>query len=354
MKIKKYTGHSMSEVLNMIRFELGPNAVIISKRSVWQKGIKGLFLPKLIEVTAAVDEGPAGQKSQTDVDGEKQQDAEIQKQLLQLKEMLEKVSRNRKVTSGKRTGIKKLLSENGVSEDVIDSMIQDIKNTDEGKGKKKIPDILLADEIHKLIKVGQGTGGRITAFVGPTGVGKTTTIAKLAAINTLNQKKKAGFLTIDTYRIGAVEQLKTYADILGIPFEAVNNIRDIDRAMDNLKNCDRIYIDTTGRSTKNLMQLSELKMYLDKIEPDDICLVVSMTTKYRDLVEILKGFSTVNYDSLILTKLDETSTYGSIINLAYNTNVPISYITLGQNVPDDIEKANSDKLIGLALGEDSI
>lgn len=342
----------MSEALNMIRFELGPNAVIISKRNVWQKGIKGFFLPKLIEVTAAVDDLPAGQMAQTD--NEKKQEVDLQKELSQLKEMLETVSHNRKVPAGRRTGIKKLLSENGVSEDVIDSIIHNIKNTDEGRDKKKIPDMMLSDEIQKLIKVDKGTEGRITAFVGPTGVGKTTTIAKLAAINKLNQKKKVGFLTIDTYRIGAIEQLKIYADILGIPFEAVNNIKDVDRAMNNLKGCDRIYIDTTGRSTKNLMQLSELKMYLDSIKPDEICLVISMTTKYRDMVEILKGFSKVNYDSLILTKFDETSTYGSIINLAYNTNVPISYITLGQNVPDDIEKASSEKLLGLVFGEDSI
>lgn len=343
----------MSEVLNMIKCELGPDAVIISKRNVWQSGIKGFFLPKLIEITAAVDDAPAGQKAQGEIDSGRQQDVDIQKELSQVKEMIENISQNRRPPAGKRTGVRKLLSESDVSEVVIDSMIHDIKNTDEGREKKRIPDSMLIEKIHRIIKVNPTTGGRITAFIGPTGVGKTTTIAKLAAISSLKQKKKVGLLTIDTYRIGAVEQLKIYADILGLPFEAVNNIKDIDRAMSNLESCDRIYIDTTGRSTKNLMQLSELKLYIDRIKPDNICLVISMTTKYRDLVEILKGFSGINYDRLILTKLDETSTYGSIVNIAYNTNVPISYITLGQNVPDDIEEASNDKLIELVLGEDS-
>lgn len=358
MKIKKYTGHTMSEVLNMIKFEMGPNAVIISRRNVRQKGIMAFFLPRLVEVTAAVEDGQIRMEKEAQTQAEKQQDIDsqidFQKEILQMKEMLQNISGSKKAHAEKRTGIRKRLLLNDVNESVIDSIVHDIKNTVEGKDKKKIPDSMLIDKVNSLIKVNPSSKGRVTAFIGPTGVGKTTTIAKLAAINILKEKKKVGLLTIDTYRIGAVEQLKSYADILGAPFEAVNNIKDLNQAMDNLKSCDRIYVDTTGRSTKNLMQLSELKLYLERIKPDNICLVVSMTTKYRDLVQILEGFSGINYDSLILTKLDETSTYGSIINLAYNTDVPISYITLGQNVPDDIEKASSEKLMSLVLGEDSI
>ncbi|HBM81488.1 MAG TPA: flagellar biosynthesis protein FlhF, partial [Clostridiaceae bacterium] len=157
--------------------------------------------------------------------------------------------------------------------------------------------------------------------------------------------------TIDTYRIGAVEQLKIYADILGLPFEVVNTVGDIQRCFDRLGDCDSILVDTTGRSIKNAMQLSELKLYLDRIKPDVTYLTVSMTTKYIDLLEILKGFGQMNYNSIILTKLDETAAYGSILNVAYNAKVPISYIAVGQNVPDDIEKADKDKLLNLLIGE---
>jgi flagellar biosynthesis protein FlhF len=194
----------------------------------------------------------------------------------------------------------------------------------------------------------------VVALVGPTGVGKTTTIAKIAAIEALSTKKKVGLVTIDTYRIGAVEQLKIYADILGLPFEVINSTDDIERCFDNLKDCDSIFVDTTGRSIKNIMQLSELKLYLDRIKPDTTYLVVSMTTKYHDLLQILKGFGTMDYNRLILTKLDETTTYGSILNVAYNTKAPISYMTTGQNVPDDLKEAAKDMLLELVIGEGSI
>lgn len=360
MKIKKYTGHSIGEVLKTIKSEMGGSAVIISRRNVRQRGIKSFFLPRLVEVTAAVDDMPPAPAGEDNRYFDGRQVIQVQRELQQMREMLQSISDNKhtkKAETVKRTGIKKRLLQNDVNECVIDSIIHDIKDPhfkDGKKERKRIADTMVMDRIHSIIKAGCDTEGRVVAFIGPTGVGKTTTIAKLAAINTLTDKMKVGLLTIDTYRIGAVEQLKAYADILGVPFASVNSIKDIDAAMDNLKDCERVYVDTTGRSTKNLLQLSELKLYLRRIKPDNISLVLSMTTKYRDMIEILKGFSEISYDNLILTKFDETNTYGSIINLSYNTDVPISYITVGQNVPQDIQRASSDKLLNLALGEEII
>lgn len=359
MIIKKYVADSMTDAINIIKMELGSEAVILSKRSIKQKGIKGLFLPKKIEVTAALDEPikaePQVEKIEPRAFEEKKEvEKEVEKELTQVKDMLKQLVDEKKVKKQKKLGIKKLLLERDVNEEIINEISSDIKNKDEYKNIVRIPDSAYLDEIQNIINVCNDDEGRIHAFIGPTGVGKTTTIAKIAAIKSLDSKKKVGLITIDTYRIGAVEQLKIYADILGIPFEIINSIDNIEKSLDNLKDCDMIFVDTTGRSLKNVMQLSELKLYLDRIKPDKTYLVLSMTTKYNDLVQILKGFEVMQYNSIILTKIDETTTYGSILNIAYNAKVPISYITIGQNVPDDIEEASIEKLLDLVVGEGSI
>jgi flagellar biosynthesis protein FlhF len=368
MIIKKYVADNMQDVLNMIRIELGPEAVIVSRRNVKQKGLLGIFKPKRLEITAAVDDvhkKPPTSSERAEEIRETYERREVERQLSEVKEMLQKLTEDRgrdrdrekdiekekEPKREKKTGIRKMLCDRDVSEESINKITSIAKSRDEYRNMTKVPDTAILSGIKDVLKVGPANEGRVHAFIGPTGVGKTTTIAKIAAMYSLNEKKKVGMITIDTYRIGAVEQLKIYADILGLPFEVVNSIDDIQKSMDNLKDCDMIFVDTTGRSIKNIMQLSELKLYLDRIKPDVTYLVISMTTKYNDLIQILNGFSTMDYNSVILTKLDETSTYGSLLNVACNTDVPISFITVGQNVPDDIEAATEDKLINLITGE---
>jgi len=351
--IRKYIADTMNEAINMIKLELGPDAIIVSKRSVKQKGILGPFLPKRLEITAAVEDKP----KPADIAPESRTEAEkneLEKELNQVKEMLQRLVEDKKVKKEKKTGMKRMLMDRDVSEEVINFITKMARKVDKYKNVPRLPDIAITEQIESIIKTELPSEGRVHAFIGPTGVGKTTTIAKLAAIKTLNSNKKVGLITIDTYRIGAVEQLKIYADILGLPFEVINSINDVDRCLNNLKDCDMVFVDTTGRSIKNAIQLSELKMYIDKIKPDNIYLVVSMTTKYNDLMKILQGFYNIKYDSIILTKLDETTTYGSILNLACNTDAPIAYITTGQNVPDDISEATKERLLDLVIGEGTI
>lgn len=358
MIIKKYIADTMNEALNMIRYELGPEAVIVSRRNIKPKGILGIFKPNKLEITAAVDDvhikerKPPQAVFETPLEKEAEiEKKEVERELTEVKEMLQRLVEEKKVKRDRRVGIKKLLLERDVNEEVVNSIIDEIKKREDYKNPGRIPDALIIEEVVKSISVNSMGKGRVQAFIGPTGVGKTTTIAKIAAIHALNTMEKVGLMTIDTYRIGAVEQLQTYADILGIPFQVLNSVNDIESAMEKFKDCDRVFVDTTGRSTKNTMQLSELKMYLDRIKPDDIHLVVSMTTKYKDLIQILKGFGAIGYKSLILTKFDETTTYGSILNAAYKARVPISFITVGQNVPDDIEEAKKERLLDLIIGE---
>ncbi|HEX7714112.1 MAG TPA: flagellar biosynthesis protein FlhF [Bacillota bacterium] len=186
---------------------------------------------------------------------------------------------------------------------------------------------------------------QIVALIGPTGVGKTTTIAKLAANYNLFEGKKVGLITIDTYRIAAVEHLKTYGEIINLPVEVVYTPDDLNQAFQNLHDCDLILIDTAGRSPHNQVMMEELKKFLSHSKIGLILLVVSATTKYQDMTSIANNFSRIAFTHLVFTKLDETDSLGPIINLAWKIRRPISYLTTGQNVPDDIEVAKPDKLI---------
>lgn len=208
--------------------------------------------------------------------------------------------------------------------------------------------------IEDTIDVRVNSVGKVTVLVGPTGVGKTTTIAKLAGKLSLIDKKKVGLITIDTYRIGAVEQLKTYADIMNIPFKVVFSIKDMEKAIIDLDYCDVILVDTTGRSSKNMMQISELRAFIEKIKEKSVHLVISASTKNKDIETIIKGYSILEYENIIITKLDETSIYGSILTILDKGKNPISFITTGQDVPDDIKEGNKEEIAKIVLGENKL
>ncbi len=191
---------------------------------------------------------------------------------------------------------------------------------------------------------------KAVALIGPTGVGKTTTIAKLAAHYALVEKKKVGLLTVDTYRIAAVEQLKTYSQIIDIPVGVAYTQADVLPAVAQFKDFDLLLIDTAGRSQKNIMQVGELKEML-KTFRCETHLVLSAQTKENDMLEAAKRFSAARVDRLLFSKLDETSSYGTLLNVADKTGIPLSYFTVGQKVPEDIETAGGSRLADLILDE---
>ncbi|MFK7695819.1 flagellar biosynthesis protein FlhF [Paenibacillus sp. HJGM_3] len=194
---------------------------------------------------------------------------------------------------------------------------------------------------------------RIAHFVGPTGVGKTTTIAKLAAEQVLKYNRKVGFITSDTYRIAAVEQLKTYATILNVPLEVVFSPQELVKAFQQLQDCELIFMDTAGRNFRNPMYVSELNSLLQARGKSETFLVLSLTSKYKDMKAITDNFAKFRLDKVLFTKMDETRSYGSILNLLYDFPIQLSYITNGQNVPDDIMEANEEQLINRILEEAS-
>lgn len=214
----------------------------------------------------------------------------------------------------------------------------------------------LADQLEKLLPTAgpivrtKLQGPHVVALIGPTGVGKTTTIAKLAANLKLREKHRVGLITLDTYRIAAVDQLKRYADIIGAPLRVVNGVDDLREAMRAMADVDFLLIDTAGRSPNDALKLNELKSLLTVAGPDEVHLVLSTTASSECLQLAINRFADVRVDKVIFTKLDEAAHVGVVLNTLRKVNKGLSYITTGQDVPDDIEVGKGKRLAQLILG----
>lgn len=410
MIIKKFTGKTEAEATEAAKKELGSTLVIMNVREVKKKGLFAFLLPKQIEVTAALEEeAPArpqyGSILRTAADKEirteqqnllaKNSTENIEKKLDSLQTLLESQLNNRqseKEESAKTQDVpdaeekedktqdmaaaekkeeeknpeqdkfirllyNKML-DNEMDEKYVNSILEDASKTK----KADLPfDYLLANIYQKMVlKFGRSEGitpseegPRIVLFIGPTGVGKTTTIAKLAGRYCVEEKKKVALLTADTYRIAAAEQLRTYANILETPFRIIYTPEELQAAVDDYWDCDYIFIDTAGRSHQNTDQLEKMKEMVAALkgpESYQVFLVLSATTKYRDLQKIADCYGKIADFELIFTKLDETEAVGNLLNMKLYTDAPIAYVTCGQNVPDDMEAFNPQKTVKQILG----
>ena len=249
------------------------------------------------------------------------------------------------------------LLDSDLSEDLARELVERVRTETKGS---PIDDLLmvkarLARMIEAEVRVSgpiQVTPGRcrLVALVGPTGVGKTTTIAKLAANYRLKEKRRVGLITVDTYRIAAVEQLRTYADIIDLPMQVVSTPREMREAVGRMDNLDLILLDTAGRSPKDEVRIQELRAFLTEADAHEVHLVLSSVAGARVLEQTAERFAAVGTTSLILTKLDEATGLGNILPLVRTSRLPVSYLTNGQNVPDDIETAESMRIARLILG----
>lgn len=403
MIIKKFQGKTEEEAMEIAKKELGNSVVLMNVKQVKKKGLFSIFKPQMIEVTVALEEEPVDQtanlrsavaavseiaqsqvrkeetqkteKKETKVSekkkepevAEKKDDSVIEEKLnTMIQSMLEKqiVQKEEENEAEKNENVEffkllyNVMMENELDEKYANQLIDDLDRT----MKPNMPiDFILSNVYQKMVlKFGKSctitpavNGPKVIYFIGPTGVGKTTTIAKLASKLSVEQKKKIALLTADTYRIAAAEQLRTYASILEVPFRVIYTAPEIQNAISDFKDYDYILIDTAGHSHNNVelhSNMKEMIVSLDTEVEKEVYLVVSATTKYRDLISIADSYKEMTEYNLIFTKLDETTTLGNLLNLKLYTGAPMSYVTCGQNVPDDIADFNAQETVKLLLG----
>jgi flagellar biosynthesis protein FlhF len=247
------------------------------------------------------------------------------------------------------------LAKSGVSTDLIRKIVDTLNTLPLQSGNQTVKS-RLGETLGRLIKFAgtlklKRNSPRIIALVGPTGVGKTTTTAKLAAMYALNRGNKVALITMDIFRVGAVEQLKTYSRIMGIPLEVASTPKELEKAVEKHSACDLIFIDTAGRSHKDKEKLDEMKSFLDHKIPMEVYLCLSATTKDRELEEILNRFRIFQASKVVFTKIDECESFGNMVNLLMKDNLQIAYFTTGQRVPEDIEIATPAKLADMIFHE---
>ncbi|MDD2366572.1 MAG: flagellar biosynthesis protein FlhF [Desulfuromonadaceae bacterium] len=247
------------------------------------------------------------------------------------------------------------LASSGVSTDLIRKIIDTLNTLPVESGNQSVKG-RLGETLGRLIKFAgtlklKKNSPRIIALVGPTGVGKTTTTAKLAAMYALNRGNKVALITMDIFRVGAVEQLKTYSRIMGIPLEVASTPKELEKAVEKHSACDLIFIDTAGRSHKDKEKLDEMKNFFEDKIPMEVYLCLSATTKDRELEEILNRFRIFQISKVVFTKIDECESFGNMVNLLMKDNLQIAYFTTGQRVPEDIEIATPAKLADMIFRE---
>ncbi len=414
MIIKKYVGKTENEATEEARKELGSNIVVMNVRPMKKTGIFSFFQSQKFEVTVALEEEserPAAKKVVAPIPDEvaknsqrdtiasatmaatnareaiepRDDNSAIEEKLDNLSNLLEKnilksgkeeilpLQKKEEEIVKKTTPVKNTISEETLSfikllyNTLIDNEVDEIyvnQLTDELEkiSKPGLPfDYALANVYQKMVlKFGksepidlENEETRAEIFIGPTGVGKTTTIAKLASELSVTQKKKVALLTVDTYRIAAAEQLRTYASILEIPFRVIYSVEEMKQAAEDFKGYDYIMVDTAGHSLHNDELKQDVERYIRALEEVVKCenfLVLSATTKYRDLIEIADAYSEMVSYKLIFTKMDETGAKGNLYNIRMHTGAPVAYITNGQNVPDDIAVFDAQRIVKHLLG----
>jgi flagellar biosynthesis protein FlhF len=384
MRSKTYRARTMKEALTRVRRDLGGDAVILASREIRSRRLLGLGSRALVEVTASDTMPPSevavGARSKLESDrmvtspdvpapaaASPALHARFGEELSRLHAMVETLSRHGRIDHlvpdlpTPLIPAYSQLIEADVPEILARRLVEYVMECLEAEHLDDPESIsaTLLDAIEQCIPIAPPVaavagGRRVVALVGPTGVGKTTTVAKLAANFKLTQGVRVGLITVDTYRIAAVEQLKTYAEIIDLPLAVVNDPSEMSAAINELGAVDLIFIDTAGRSPRDEVKIRELSEFLLQARPDEVHLVLSAVAGERSLRAAIERFARVQVDRLILTKLDEADGLGGCLAVLANSGRPLSYVTTGQAVPDDIEAADRKRLARLILRQENL
>ncbi|WP_129596965.1 flagellar biosynthesis protein FlhF [Anaerophilus nitritogenes] len=373
MKVKRYIASNAQEAMLKVKTELGVNAVILHSRKIKRPGISGFFKKPLIEMVAAIEDDQKKKIEYKNISNEEKsikpkeeskKMEQLQKQVGNIEDLLnnfiDKVEKNPQRDTAKNPTVSEkyynLLLEKNVEKNIIEKILNISKkrisfSEDHEDAICKTIKMVMKEYLGEPEPMKEEAHQKIILFVGPTGVGKTTTLAKLAAKLSIGQNKSIGFITSDTYRIAAVEQLRTYGEILGIPVKVIYESQEIEEAIKDYADKDVILIDTAGRNHKSSTQLEEIKELIQYIKNPEIFLVISATTGYKDIINIVNGYEFLDDYRLLFTKLDESDGFGNILNTKIFTGKNLSYVTVGQSVPDDIEIADPEKIANAIVGK---
>lgn len=404
MNLQTFRAPTMAECLGRVKIEMGHDAVIFHTRTLYRRRWLGLRRQELIEITAGKgiartprrapvqSPPPAAQRNlpsayqrssssqmlaptcsssdlmmrQTPASprgvletpaGTAVAIATLHKELGSIKEVISSLAGNLRRDRAPHIPQELFdyyleLTQNEVAEEIAAEVVQALQKSmrPEHLLQAEFVREKLSEQIERMLPdaapiVRKKTyGPHIVALVGPTGVGKTTTIAKLAANLKLREKHRVGLITIDTYRIAAIDQLRRYAEIIGSPLKVVNTPEEMREAIRGMQDCDFILIDTAGRSPTDALKLNELKGLLAAAEPDEVHLVLAMTASQKCVELAIEKFFEVRVDKLIFTKIDEVAQIGTVLNVLRKVNKSLSYITTGQDVPNDIEVGSGRRL----------
>ncbi len=411
MIIKKFLANTEKEAIEMAKQELGSNAVVMNIKKVRPRGLAKLFVRSKVEVTAALEEEvsyaetgktagsakesadtiPAVQFPMPPMPDKEEDEQSIQDKLKKLEMLLEQQMNtgygNRDIPvypdapepseepvktvnvppeeqEDERTVtckelIRKQLIQNEVEEEIAGQVMDEINRSlplnaslDQILASVYQKLILMMGQTYPVEEVKKDARTKFIFFLGSTGVGKTTTIAKIASRLKLGKEADIALITADTYRIAAVEQLKTYANILSVPLKVIYNPTELAEIVEDMQEYEYCLVDTAGRSHKNKEQIEDIRTLIEQVPIGDrqVFLVLNAGTKYSDLLEIAEVYAGLTDYSVIFTKLDETSSAGAMLNIHVKTKCPLSYVTTGQNVPDDISEVNPQKVAKQLLG----
>ncbi len=393
MKVKKFVAPTLKEATEMMKRELGDDAIILGTRRIKQPGIFGFLKPELIEIVGAIEEEKLHSKSEnyagnsiellrrmtSEIETKQKRNlndgkietgsfdrydySEIKNEIEEVKQTLNEIAEHFKYKNSIQYPpiLKKAfmtLIEKEVEEELANKIVRAVlmKLSGEELKNEKIVENEVFNVISSIIKFTKPVKPLrrktfVLAFVGPTGVGKTTTIAKLAAIYKLFENARVALVSADTYRIAAIEQLQTFANIANIPMDVAYTPEDIARLIRKHQDKDIILIDTVGRNQRQSEHISELAKFIKSANPDEVHLVLSVTSSYKNMLDVYNRFKLLLPNRLIFSKVDEAVCLGYILNVAYKTKLPISYITTGQNVPDDITVAEPKVIANLIYKE---
>lgn len=394
MRVKRFVGDNVADTMRKVKRELGADAVILQTRQMKEGGFFGLFAKSRVEITAAVEEKhvstritdenrspvnselikrayEAYREKEKEFAQDKVKDFSAKNLIESTQSELKKMHSILKEIKGHITRIEEgktvfpeplqkwldFLVDRGISEELSRKLLIGLQKNlseDQWANDKTVYDSLRRQVVNICTNtetiIPKRFKSLVVALIGPTGVGKTTTIGKLAAGFSIIERKKVALVTADTYRVAAVEQLKTFGEIIGVPVEVVMTPAGLKEAVERHSDKELIFIDTAGRSPHHDLHMSELEAFLATAEPDLTMLVMSVTTNIADQLLVWERFKKLS-THLIFTKLDESIRTGSLLDLIVKTNLPIAYLTNGQNVPDDIDAATPEKLARCVLGE---